>query len=59
VLADSELQGACHCGALRLTLPSRPQKATRCNSSLCRCVGALVFAVLAVIWAERDVGLFH
>jgi hypothetical protein len=40
---DAELQGACHCGAVRLTLPSRPQKATRC-----RCVGA--------VWAYYEFG---
>lgn len=35
------LQGACHCGAVRLTLPSAPEKATRCNCSLCRRLGAV------------------
>jgi len=29
-------QGACHCGAVRLTLPSTPEVATACNCSLCR-----------------------
>ncbi len=33
------LQGACHCGAVRITLPSLPAKATKCNCSLCRRVG--------------------
>lgn len=35
------LIGACHCGAVRLTLPSAPEKATSCNCSLCRRTGAL------------------
>ena len=35
------LHGACHCGAVRLTLPSMPETATRCNCSLCRRVGAV------------------
>lgn len=35
------LQGACHCGAVRLTLPSAPLKATRCNCSLCRRLGGV------------------
>lgn len=35
------LHGACHCGAVRLTLPSAPQTATRCNCSLCRRSGGL------------------
>ena len=32
-------QGACHCGAVRLTLPSTPEVATDCNCSLCRRIG--------------------
>jgi hypothetical protein len=28
--------GSCHCGAVRLTLPSTPEVATDCNCSLCR-----------------------
>src|SRR6266571_500695 len=35
------LQGSCHCGAVRLTLPSAPEKATKCNCSICRRLGAL------------------
>ena len=34
-------EGSCHCGAVRLTLPSTPTVATACNCSLCRRVGAL------------------
>jgi len=37
----SLLQGSCHCGAVRLTLPSAPEKATKCNCSLCRRLGGL------------------
>ncbi len=32
-------QGSCHCGAIRLTLPSTPEVATDCNCSLCRRIG--------------------
>lgn len=32
-------QGSCHCGAVKLTLPSTPTVATSCNCSLCRRVG--------------------
>jgi hypothetical protein len=42
------LQGSCHCGAVRLTLPSMPEKATRCNCSLCRRLGGL--------WAYYEFG---
>ena len=31
--------GSCHCGAVRLTLPSTPEVATDCNCSLCRRIG--------------------
>lgn len=32
-------QGSCHCGAVRLRLPSTPAVATKCNCSLCRRIG--------------------
>ena len=31
--------GSCHCGAVRMTLPSKPEVATACNCSLCRRIG--------------------
>ncbi len=42
------LQGSCHCGAVRITLPFAPNKATDCNCSICRRLGAL--------WAYYEVG---
>ena len=42
------LEGSCHCGAVRLTLPSAPEKATKCNCSLCRRLGGL--------WAYYEFG---
>jgi hypothetical protein len=42
------LQGTCHCGAVRLTLPYAPEKATLCNCSLCRRLGGL--------WAYYEFG---
>jgi hypothetical protein len=35
------LQGSCHCGAVRLTLPAAPVEATSCNCSLCRRTGGI------------------
>jgi hypothetical protein len=35
------LNGSCHCGAVRLTLPSTPTVATCCNCSICRRVRGL------------------
>ena len=32
-------QGSCHCGAVKLKLPSTPTVATDCNCSLCRRIG--------------------
>lgn len=42
------LQGSCHCGAVRLTLPAAPLQATKCNCSICRRLGAL--------WAYYEFG---
>lgn len=42
-------QGACHCGAVRLTLPATPETATDCNCSLCRRIGGP--------WVYFDLGL--
>jgi hypothetical protein len=32
-------EGSCHCGAVKLKLPSTPTVATDCNCSLCRRIG--------------------
>jgi len=32
-------EGSCHCGAVRITLPTTPEVATQCNCSLCRRIG--------------------
>lgn len=45
---DSLLHGACHCGAIRLSIPSIPSYAISCNCSLCRRTGAL--------WAQYEPG---
>lgn len=34
-------EGACHCGAVRLAVPRRPDYVNDCNCSLCRTHGAL------------------
>ena len=44
----SALSGTCHCGAIRIEVPSLPDKVTDCNCSLCRRLGAL--------WAYYEVG---
>src|SRR5256712_1719750 len=35
------LLATCHCGAIRIEVPRRPQKLTNCNCSICRRYGAL------------------
>jgi hypothetical protein len=45
------LRGACHCGAVSVTLPSMPETATSCNCSLCRRVCGL--------WASYSFGTVH
>ena len=34
--------GSCHCGALRIAVPSAPEWVASCNCSICRRTGALV-----------------
>jgi hypothetical protein len=46
--AVPDLEGSCHCGAVRLRLPHRPERATDCNCSICRRLGAL--------WSFYEVG---
>lgn len=42
------LTGTCHCGTIRIDIPSRPSEVTNCNCSICRRLGGL--------WAYYDVG---
>ena len=46
--SSPSLQGSCHCGAVKLTLPFLPETATRCNCSICRRLGA--------VWAYYEFG---
>ncbi|MBA3771585.1 MAG: GFA family protein [Ramlibacter sp.] len=41
------LSATCHCGALRIEIPYRPQEVTSCNCSICRRLGTL--------WAYYDI----
>lgn len=40
-MVEDILQGSCHCGAVTLALPNIPTRATECNCSLCRRLGAI------------------
>ena len=35
------IEGSCHCGAVRLTLPAAPEDLASCNCSICRRLGGL------------------
>jgi hypothetical protein len=35
------LSGACHCGAVHVTIPRKPRSVTDCNCSICRRYGVL------------------
>lgn len=67
------LHGACHYGAVRLTLPAPPDTATSCNCSLCRRTGGIwayyVFGTVAIeghpehtesyVWGDRTLRNFR
>lgn len=67
------LDGSCHCGAVRITLPAIPATATSCNCSLCRRSGGIwaFFALGTVaiqghpentetyIWGDRTLANFR
>jgi hypothetical protein len=42
------ISATCHCGAVRIDVPERPEVVTNCNCSICRRYGAL--------WAYYKVG---
>jgi hypothetical protein len=47
------LEASCHCGAVRITIPRKPEYLIECSCSICRRNGAL--------WAfyEADSGVLH
>jgi len=66
--ATTPVSATCHCGAVRVTIPGPPEKATQCNCSLCRRVGGLWSyyrlgevtveagddALAAYVWGDRS-----
>lgn len=65
--------GSCHCGAVKMVLPSTPTAATVCNCSICRRIGGpWVFfpvgtvtiesepdALVPYIWGDRTIRTLH
>ena len=49
--SSSVISATCHCGAIRIDIPSPPLAATNCNCSICRRLGAL--------WAFYPIDAVH
>lgn len=65
------LEGSCHCGAVRVTVPERPAWLGSCNCSFCRRIGSLMAyypddgsvriegETMPYIWGDRMISLHH
>ena len=63
--------GSCHCGAVRIEVPSAPEWLASCNCSICRKLGSLVAyypddgsvrvegKTEPYIWGDRMIALHH
>ena len=65
------LTGSCHCGAVRIEVPSAPEWLGSCNCSFCRKIGSLMAyypddgsvrvegETAAYIWGDRMISQHH
>lgn len=65
------VSGSCHCGAVRIAVPARPEWLGSCNCSICTRLGTLMAyypdegavriegETRAYIWGDRMIGLHH
>jgi len=65
------VQGSCHCGAVRVTVPSPPEWLGRCNCSFCKRIGSLMAyypddggvriegETVAYVWGDRMISQHH
>ncbi len=65
------LGGSCHCGAVRIEVPSAPEWLGSCNCSFCRRTGSLIAyypddgsvrisgETVAYIWVDRMISQHH
>ena len=64
------VRGSCHCGNVRIELPSQPEWVADCNCSLCRRLAWRVAyfppeqvtisgETTAYIWGDRMIGIHH
>ena len=62
------IEGSCHCGAVRIAIPSAPTELTSCNCSICRRTAALwcyfapaqvrvTGATATYCWGDKDLEL--
>lgn len=64
------IEGSCHCGGVRITLPHAPEWVADCNCSLCRKLAwrvayfppeqvTVTGETTAYIWGDRMIGIHH
>jgi hypothetical protein len=65
------IEGSCHCGAVRVSVPERPAWLGSCNCSFCRRIGSLMAyypddggvritgETVPYIWGDRMISLHH
>ncbi len=64
------VRGSCHCGNVRIELPSRPAWVAACNCSLCRRTAwriayyppeqvVISGETTAYVWGDRMIGIHH
>jgi hypothetical protein len=65
------VNGSCHCGAVRISVPGAPEWLASCNCSICRRSGWLVAyypddggvrvegATVPYVWGDRMISLHH
>ena len=69
-MAEGEVRGSCHCGAVRIRVPHAPEWVASCNCSLCTKTGWLVAyypdddvrvegETVAYVWGDRMIGIHH
>jgi hypothetical protein len=67
---EMTVRGSCHCGDVRLEVPSKPEWVGSCNCSLCRKLNWLVAyyppeevrvtgKTQAYVWGDKMIGIHH
>jgi hypothetical protein len=64
------IDATCHCGAIKLSVPTAPTELTSCNCSICRRLGGLwayydpaevliAGATVSYIWGDKMLAIHH